>query len=185
MRIVAGTARGRTLVAPDGATTRPTSDRVREAVFNALFSLDDAVAGARVVDLFAGTGALGLEALSRGAAHVTFVERDPKALAALARNIQGTGAADATVTVVRADVGPWLASVAAAGGEPFDLALVDPPYRFDGWEGLLAALPARVAVLESDRALVDDVAASGRWSVIRDRRYGGTVVTMVRHLLPD
>src|SRR3954462_2332786 len=102
MRIVAGPARGRKLVAPDSPTTRPTSDRVREAIFNTLFSLDDAVADATVLDLFAGSGALGFEALSRGAAHVTFVERDRRALPVLERNIEGTGTDPSAVTVVRA-----------------------------------------------------------------------------------
>lgn len=185
MRIVAGTARGRSLVAPDGDTTRPTSDRVREAVFNALFSLDDPVDGAQVVDLFAGTGALGLEAISRGAAHVTFVERDGRALAALERNVRGTGAPREAVEVVRADALGWLGARADRGAAPFDVALVDPPYRFDGWAGVLAALDASIAVLESDRDLTTEVETSGRWAVIRHRRYGGTVVTMVRHLVPD
>ena len=185
MRIVAGAARGRTLVAPDGNATRPTSDRVREAIFNALFSLDDAVAGARVLDLYAGTGALGLEAISRGAAHVTFVDRDPRALAALERNVQGTGTPAAAVTVVRAEAAGWLVARASADAPPFDLALVDPPYAFDAWSDLLTSLSARVAVFESARPLGELLAASGRWEVIRDRRYGGTVVTMARHLLPD
>ena len=103
MRIVAGSARGRKLAAPDGPDTRPTSDRVREAMFNALYSLDDVVADATVLDLFAGTGALGLEALSRGAAHAVFVERNPRALRALEQNIDSTGTDRTAVTVVRAD----------------------------------------------------------------------------------
>ena len=185
MRVVAGSRRGRRLTAPEGHDTRPTSDRVREAVFNALFSLDDPVGGARVVDLFAGTGALGLEALSRGAAHVTFVERDPRALGALERNVVGTGAARDAVDIVRADALGWLAARAERDAAPFDVALVDPPYRFDGWADVLRGLSAGIAVLESDRDLTTEVETSGRWAVIRHRRYGGTVVTMVRHLVPD
>ena len=127
VRVVAGELRGRRLVAPPGSTTRPTSDRVREATFNALGSLG-AIEDAVVLDLFAGSGALGIEALSRGAAQCTFVERDRAALAALRANLDalparrrsGHGACGATPPV-----GPW------------DLALLDPPYAFDGWTDLL------------------------------------------------
>ena len=181
MRLVAGTARGRKLVAPDSPTTRPTSDRVREAIFNALYSLDDAVAGATVLDLFAGSGALGFEALSRGAAHVTFVENDRRALPVLERNIDGTGSDRAAVTVVRADALDWLAR---GSGSTFDIALLDPPYDFDGWASLLAAVPATLAVIESNRDITTDVASAAMWETIRHRRYGGTVVTMVRRLPP-
>ena len=182
MRIVAGSARGRKLVAPEGADTRPTSDRVREAVFNALYSQDDAVAGATVVDLFAGTGALGLEAHSRGAAHVTFVERNPRALGVLEQNIAGTGADRTALTVVRADALDWLARL--GDSQRFDLALLDPPYDFTAWPDLLAALPATLAVIETNRDVASGIGANAGWEVIRQRRYGGTVVTMVRRLPP-
>jgi 16S rRNA (guanine966-N2)-methyltransferase len=148
---------------------------VREAVFNALFSLGDAVADARVLDLYAGSGALGIEALSRGAASATFVERARPAIAVIEGNIRHTDL-EPRSTVVRADALDWLGG--ARG--PFDLVLCDPPYEFTEWPALLAAL-ARVvetgyAVLESDRDLVVD----GDWEEIRSRRYGGTVVTIVR-----
>lgn len=194
MRIVAGSARGRKLIAPDSPTTRPTSDRVREAIFNALYSLDDAVDQASVLDLFAGSGALGLEALSRGAAHVTFVERDRQALPVLERNIDGTGADRAAVTVVRADAVDWLRSAPwqrvreqphIAPGQPFDIALLDPPYDFDDWTALLALVPATLSVIESNRDITTNLADAGQWETIRHRRYGGTVVTMVcRRLTP-
>src|SRR3954453_13290953 len=93
MRVVAGTARGRRLVAPPGRDTRPTSDRVRESVFNVLHSLG-AIDGASVVDLFAGSGALGIEALSRGAAHCTFVEPAPAAVTAIRTNLTTAGVAE-------------------------------------------------------------------------------------------
>ena len=93
MRVVAGEARGRRLVAPEGTDTRPTLDRVREAVFNALAS-QDAIDGARVLDLFAGSGALGIEALSRGAAHATFVDTDRAARRVIDQNLAATGLAD-------------------------------------------------------------------------------------------
>jgi 16S rRNA (guanine966-N2)-methyltransferase len=175
MRVVAGSARGRKLIAPDGAATRPTTDRVREAVFNALYSLDDAVGDARVLDLFAGTGALGIEALSRGAASATFVERDRAALAALEQNLERTGLV-AQACVVRADAMEWLQRDT---GE-FDLALCDPPYGFESWDTVLELLPAPLAVLESDR----DIEPGDGWHVVRARRYGATVVSIVRRRTP-
>lgn len=121
MRIVAGTAKGRRLAVP-AKGTRPTSERAREALFNSLRSLLD-VEGARVLDLFAGSGAVGLEALSRGAATATFVESDRAAVAVLRRNVATVGLPGATV-VARA-----AASVLAAESEaPYDLVFADPPY---------------------------------------------------------
>ena len=170
MRIVAGAQRGRRLVTPTGLEVRPTTDRVREAIFNALGSLG-ATEDARVLDLFAGSGALGIEALSRGAAHVTFVDSSPKALAAVRANLEACGAEDSTA-VVRADA---LAYV-ERDGERVDLALLDPPYGFDDWPRLLGALRADVMVIESDRPIDPGAAAE----VVRERRYGGTVVTIAR-----
>ena len=158
-----------------GSAVRPTSDRVREAIFDILFS-QGGVEGAQVVDLFAGTGALGIEALSRGAATVTFVERDPAALAAIRANLASVGLGEAErdgdATVVRADAESWVASTASR----YDLALVDPPYRFAGWPGLVARLPADLAVLESGA----EITAPEGWVVIKSRRYGGTIVTVAR-----
>ena len=168
MRVVAGSARGRPLVAPPGDRTRPTTDRVREAIFNALWSrgvLDGAVA----VDLFAGSGALGVEALSRGASHVTFVDDDRGALRAVRRNLDACGVADrATVVADRAE--RWLAALAP--GRRFDLAFCDPPYAYDGWAGLLTALPAALVVVESD----GPVGLPDGWTLDREARYGGTWV---------
>jgi 16S rRNA (guanine966-N2)-methyltransferase len=173
MRVVAGTARGRRLVAPAGRDTRPTSDRVRESIFNALHSLG-AIEGAIVVDLFAGSGALGIEALSRGAAHCTFVEPARDAVNAIRTNLATAGVAD------RASVDPRTAEayVASTPG-PVALALCDPPYAYAGWDALLAglaALPAGLVVCESDRPI--DLPPG--WDAARIRRYGGTVVTFGR-----
>lgn len=122
MRIIAGRWRGRRIAAPSGRATRPTTDRVREAWMSALqYELPDA----RVLDLFAGSGALGLEALSRGAAHATFVERSNAAIRALEANLGALGARDDEYTVVRADA---LAYVQRLPPQAFDLALADPPY---------------------------------------------------------
>jgi 16S rRNA (guanine966-N2)-methyltransferase len=117
MRVVAGAFKGRRLQAPRGSRTRPTADRVREA----LFSMLGDVSGARVLDLYAGSGALGIEALSRGAASATFVERDPRAVAALRRNLEAVGS-DAEVR--RQDALRFVAS----GPGAFDLVFLDPPY---------------------------------------------------------
>ncbi len=168
MRVVAGTARGRTLVTPPGARTRPTTDRVREAIFNALWSRD-AIEDARVVDLFAGSGALGVEALSRGAAHVTFVDRDRAARYAIRRNVDACGFAD-RATIVETPVEPWLAAL--ADDVHYDLAFCDPPYAFEGWIDLLASIPADLVVAEAAGV----VPLPDGWSLARESRYGGTWV---------
>jgi 16S rRNA (guanine966-N2)-methyltransferase len=164
MRVVAGLATGRKLQAPAGRHTRPTSDRVREAVFSSLESMD-AVRGASVLDLFCGSGALGIEALSRGAMSATFVDDDPGALAAVRANLASTGLDGGEV--VRADAVRWLEGDAA-----FDLALVDPPYSFNEWEAVFSRLGASVVVAESDRELE----IPPPWLIMRRKRYGGTVV---------
>jgi len=170
---VAGSARGRRLVTPVGTEVRPTSDRVREALFNSLGSLD-AVVGARVVDLFAGTGALGIEALSRGADHAVFVDTSARALEAVRDNLAACGMED-RARVVRADASGHLRSTVDA----VDLVLADPPYAFDGWPELLVqaavVAPGGLVVVESDRP----VAAVAPAAVLRERRYGGTVVTII------
>lgn len=180
MRVVAGSARGRRISAPPGTDTRPTTDRVREAVFNALGSLG-AVDGAVVADLFAGSGALGIEALSRGAASVHFVESDRRAAAVIEENLAALDLGDGAV-VLRQPV------AAAIGHLPptLDLVLADPPYAFDGWDELLAALAPRlaedgIAALESDRA----VPLPSGWEKVRERTYGGTVVLFARPAMPD
>lgn len=179
MRVIAGSFGGRRLSAPAGTATRPTSDRVREALFSMLVD----VRGAVVLDLFAGTGALGIEALSRGARRAVFVERERGALAALAQNLSAL-AIDSNVAEVRR--GDALAALrsARAAKETYDLIFIDPPYaraRQLGQE-LSLALPgllgagARV-VVESDRRepLELDV------QIERQRRYGDTSITIHRH----
>jgi 16S rRNA (guanine966-N2)-methyltransferase len=178
---VAGEAKGRRLQAPPGDDTRPTLDRVREAVFNALGSLD-AVDGARVLDLFAGSGALGIEALSRGAAHATFVERDPEARRVIGANLATTGMADRAEVVAR-DAGAFLRRVGTAESRGrFDLVLLDPPYDTDdpSWEEILtsvaAAAPTGVVVIESARP----VEVPHGWHVLREKGYGSTLVVIAR-----
>ena len=122
MRIVAGEWRGRKVVAPEGDTTRPTSDRTRETLFSMLASRLGAFDGLKVADLFAGSGALGLEALSRGAAHCLFVDQDPAAIRAIRRNIANLHAQD------RCDVRALSVMALGAAREPLDLVLIDAPY---------------------------------------------------------
>lgn len=135
VRIVGGRYRSRLLAFPDGAGLRPTPDRVRETLFN---WLGQDLAGWRCVDLFAGSGALGFEAASRGAARVLLIERDANAVAALEKNCAMLGAA---VDIVRADALAWL----AGNSETFDLAFVDPPFDSDMAASVLAGLGPHIA----------------------------------------
>ena len=159
MRVVAGALRGRKLVTPDGLSVRPTAERVRQATFNAL-EHRGAVRDARVVDLFAGSGALGIEGLSRGAATCVFVERDRAALHALRANIGALGLEQRT-TVVTSDVPAWVPALRG-----IDLALIDPPYEFDGWERLLTELQAPYVVAEAGRPIEPPEG----WQAVRSRR---------------
>lgn len=168
LRIIAGEARGRRLSAPEGFDVRPSTGRVREAVFNSLHSFGH-LEGAAVLDLFAGSGALGLEALSRGAASATFVEISQSALAVLEANIAATGFGDRS-QVVSGDVMEQLPRLEGS----YDVALCDPPYRFDAWPDLLSKLPADVVIAESDQSVVPGPG----WVVLKQRRYAGTVVVI-------
>jgi 16S rRNA (guanine966-N2)-methyltransferase len=179
MRIIAGTWRGRTLAAPAGLDTRPTSDRTREALFSMLTSRLGDFEGVRVLDLFAGTGALGLEALSRGAAHATFVERDRQAVDTLKANIARLAAPGTT------DVRPQ--GVEALGpltGPAYDLLLLDPPYGSGGGGALLERLarlgwvaPGALATVETGRA---ETASAGGFEVEAERIYGKAKLTLLR-----
>lgn len=174
MRVVAGALRGRRIESPQSDVTRPTTDKVREAVFNALMSIG-VVEGARVLDAFAGTGAMGIEALSRGASHCTFVERDRTALSSLRRNIELLALGD-VATVLQSDA--MSASVLAGD---FDVVIADPPYGFSDWSRLLALVVAPFVVIESDHR----VDAPDQWELVRERRYGRTMVTFLRRCHPS
>jgi 16S rRNA (guanine966-N2)-methyltransferase len=174
MRIIAGSRKGARIFAPKGLDTRPTGDRVREAVFN----LVGPVEGMHVLDLYAGSGAMGLEALSRGAESATFVEADRAAAETIVRNLEKLGLEGATV--LREDAPRRLASDAAAARR-YDLVLIDPPYRMlPGVLPMLARhLPAVVAtgglvVVESDARDEPDLPLPKRTS----RRYGSARVTV-------
>jgi 16S rRNA (guanine966-N2)-methyltransferase len=177
MRVIAGTYGGRRLKAPPGAGTRPTSDRVREALFSILGAR---VLDARVLDLFAGSGALGLEALSRGAKGVTFVDDDRAAIAAIKSNLSALGAA---AQVRHSDALRFL-SGASAGGDQYDLVFLDPPYRHAERlarplsEALPAVLaPGAVAVAECDRR----APLALELSLNDERRYGDTLIRIYGH----
>lgn len=173
MRVISGSARGRRLVAPEGSGTRPTPDRVREATFNALGSLG-AVTEATVLDLFAGSGAMGIEALSRGAARVTFVDSDIQVRRAIEANLAVCGLVEAAEVVTT----PVERFLAGAPPRRWDLALLDPPYDFDGWPELLLDLPADMAVLESSQAVDPPFG----WEVLRAKRYGRTHVVIAERI---
>lgn len=183
MRIIAGTHGGLPLESPEGDDVRPTYDRVKEAWFS---SLQPRLRGARVLDLFAGSGALGLEATSRGAGEVVCVDRDAEAAALIERNRQSTGL---EVSVVLASVPEVLRSVLA--GRAFDIVLLDPPYALDGGDlaPVLEAVAAVVAPggevwLEAGRHSPDPVWPAGLRHE-RSRRYGETVLhTAVREETP-
>ncbi|MEW6582057.1 MAG: 16S rRNA (guanine(966)-N(2))-methyltransferase RsmD [Actinomycetota bacterium] len=181
LRIVGGELGGRRIAAPPGRDTRPTADRVREAVFSILGDVRDAEA----LDLFAGSGALAFEALSRGAASATLVERDPRALAAIRRNAADLGVTD-RVRVVAAD---WRRALSrdAAAGRAYGLCLIDPPYSLlarikDDLGALLApvlAPGARVVVEHAARTPpleLPELPIAAR----TDRSYGDTAVSILR-----
>ena len=177
MRIIAGERKGHTILAPRGRETRPTSDRVRENVFNIVAPW---VEGARVLDLYAGSGAMGLEALSRGAEAAVFVEADADAVRAIERNLDKlrlTGA-----RVVRADATTGLAQEVTAGRK-YDLVLADPPYEMTDFDALARYLPR---VLAEDGLLVFETSARVEPTVAglevrTSRKYGSTRITVFEH----
>lgn len=179
MRIIAGTWRGRPLVAPKGTETRPTADRTREALFSMLVSRLGSFEGLRVLDLFAGSGALGLEALSRGAGHCTFVEQDGAALDALRANIAKLGATPSS------DVRAQSVMTLGPAPAPYDLLLLDPPYRTGA--GVVALercarlgwlAPGAIATVETQKG--EAVSVEG-FEIEAERVYGKAMVTVLRY----
>ena len=176
MRIIAGQWRGRPLITPKGDETRPTADRTREALFSMLVSRLGSFEGLRVADLFAGTGALGLEALSRGAAHCTFVENERLALDALKANVAKLGA--------NADVRAGSALALGTAPQPFDLILMDPPYITGAGSVALDKLgrqgwisPATLISIETSKKETVEVDGFDT-DVVRD--YGKARITLLR-----
>jgi len=182
MRIIAGQWRGRPIEAPLGMSTRPTADRVRETLFSMLVSRLGSFEDLRVADLFAGSGALGLEALSRGASHATFVENDSKAAAIIKRNAEKLGATER----VRVLAG---SALALSRSEPFDLVLADPPYAPGSGSAVVKAVadagwlaPGGWISVETSR---DDSLEPARFSVDATRDVGRARLTLLRFSPPS
>ncbi len=188
MRVISGEARGRKFLAPDVDTVRPTSDRVREAIFDVLGHLGGVV-GARVLDLFAGSGAFGIESLSRGAASVVFVDQERRVIKTIEENISAVRLASAGETkLVQSDAIAFCrihqsGSLAARdhredqrmkGSGDFDITFCDPPYSFTNWPKLLGVIPGELLVLESSRP----IELPETHALYRVYRYGSTLVTV-------
>lgn len=190
MRIIAGKWRSRQLKRPDTAATRPMPDRIKEAIFNSLgarYGSPGALPALRVADLFAGSGSLGLEALSRGAASCCFVEDNVDALAALRLNV-GALRAESSATI--ADRDAWTFGASAAGREPFDLIFLDPPYR-DSEDssdsgrvtGFLQSLTGgeadgTIVLLHHPAAVRFDAPRTDGWAVADVRKFGTNAITL-------
>jgi 16S rRNA (guanine966-N2)-methyltransferase len=185
LKIVGGKHRGRTIAAPEGQSTRPTASRAREALFNILSHANWRADGtsplidARVLDAFAGSGALGLEALSRGATHVTFLDNDANAIKLIGENLRRLGETGAA-KVVRAD-----AMRPPPGREPCDLVFLDPPYRSGHAVPALAALAAGGwvapgAIVTVELAHNEDIAPPSGFEAIDERRYGAAKIVILR-----
>lgn len=161
MRVIAGTARGRKLVAPDGQGTRPITDRAKEGIFNMLGPIIE-MPDVSVLDLYAGTGSFGIECLSRGAGHVTFVERNRSAAAVIERNLVLLG------FEARASVMVGAVESVIRTARPVELAFCDPPYVDDVWADVLPRVPADVLVGHASF----EIPLSLEWTEVRRRRYG-------------
>lgn len=174
MRVIAGTLKGRRLLPPTWPGLRPTSDKLRETLFNVIAAR---VPGARVLDAYAGTGAIGIEALSRGAAHVTFVDHDPRALALIKDNLRRCGVSD-RYAIIRSRLGERSSALPPRG---FDLAVLDPPYDETDLAAALSAaaalmMPGGLLVLEhARRQIAPDLAAE--MARTRDLRSGDSALT--------
>jgi 16S rRNA (guanine(966)-N(2))-methyltransferase RsmD len=181
MRVIAGTLKGRRLVTPRGAATRPTADQVRTALMDIL---TPSLPGARVLDLFAGSGAVGLEALSREAGHATFIERDARAVAALVANVRALGV-ESRAQVVRGDVERELGRLAAEGRR-FEIIFLDPPYTTDLASRALDALGSGELVAPDGLVIAQHFTKRppareyGALRAFRDRRFGETTLTFFR-----
>lgn len=189
MRIIAGEYKGRVLQAPKGDATRPTTDRVREALMSTLISIRGSLEGEVVLDAFAGSGALGLEALSRGARHVTFYEKNAAALRVLRANIDSLMVAQSCYTVRHADV---LKTPPRGFVAPYGLVFLDPPYALKATDMCAflrgideAGLLALEALISYEHGKSADSAVEGafdslQWEPVSHKHYGDTTITILR-----
>lgn len=184
MRITAGRLKGRPLLAPEGFKVRPTSDKVRQAIFNVLehrdFGEGFALENARLIDLFAGTGALGIEALSRGAAYAFLIDNAVEGRAALRRNVEAMNLTGMT-KIWRRDASDLGCNINKA----FDLAFVDPPYRKNLLAPALASLHAGGwlqphAIVVTEAAEDEDLPSTDHYHILDERRYGETQIAFLR-----
>ena len=176
MRVITGSARGRRLKELEGMETRPTTDRVKENVFNLI---QDHVRDADVLDLFAGTGQLGIEALSRGAAHCDFIEHNGTAYNVVSKNVQTARVQD-RASLHRVEARDFLAKAAA---KKYSLIFLDPPYGGTILENALSGIE-RFDILSANGIIICESAVEDRFAhgfeVIRERRYGATMITVLR-----
>jgi 16S rRNA (guanine966-N2)-methyltransferase len=189
MRIVAGTFRGRAVVAPKGQSTRPTADRTRQALFNVLehAAWAPALDGRRVLDLFAGSGALGLEAISRGAACCLFLDRNAAAREAILANVGALGLAD-RIRIERRDA-VTLGIRTSADGAPFDLAFLDPPYGQGLGEAALARLAAGAwlaagSLVVLERGAAEPASTPDGFRLLDERTWGAARVSFLSPVAP-
>jgi len=178
MRIIAGEWRGRKLVAPAGQQTRPTADRTRETLFSMLASRLGSLEGLRVADLYAGSGALGLEALSRGAAHATFIENERAAIKAIEANIKALGATG------RVEIRP-ISAARLPAVQPYDVVFADPPYEVGSGTTVAAAVAkagwlAAAGWLAVETHRGDAVSAPDGWEMEAERDVGRARLTLLR-----
>lgn len=190
MRIIAGDFKGRPLRAPKGSGTRPTTDRVKEALMSSLISAYGSLEGARVLDAFAGSGALGIECLSRGAVSAHFFEKDRTALAALNPNVDMLGLSKERARVFKADV---MKNPPLMGVSQYDIVFLDPPYAYQAEDilGLVDALRERGriaddAIISYEHAASDDLEAflatrEQRMEIITSKRFGDTVIDLLQY----
>jgi 16S rRNA (guanine966-N2)-methyltransferase len=172
VRIIAGSARGRRIEAPQDGGTRPIHDRAKEGIFNMLISLNGEFEGLEVYDIFAGSGSFGLEALSRGADHVTFIEKSPGATTVIKKNIETLGFGD------RSTVLTTLAESAVRAMPRVDLVFCDPPYADDPWRKLLPEIRADVLVGHAK----DEIELTEEWDELKRRRYGRAKIVIAERV---
>ena len=179
MRVQGGNAKGRKLSGSIGTNVRPTTARVKKSIFDTLYNLID-LQGAKVVDIFAGTGALGFECASRGAASVVFVEANIATSKALSKSLAALNLSDlgCDFKVVNSDA---LTYLKRNPNSDFDLAFVDPPYVFEGWTEIFENLNAKIVVAETNRELPQAI----RYERIKFKKYGDTYVSFLEQLLDE